>query len=387
MGSNLMYLDENGNEITVYLDENGNEIQSIPSESPTEMRARAKAEFASDWLKQKQEEAESIRETTVGKVVSALFPRSVENEIDQRQIGRQDSEVPYLAYDALKDITSLPGRILYSGYDKEVKSKSPFGKITESMSNLDGWFGKKLVTDPLAIPALASGLAIPSGITNLANAAAIGSRIALGAAIPSADITIEKSKIGEQPSSFDYLVAAASGIIPELLGKFIKPRAIASEMTDPAEEGMRRLLAEGDQIRYLGKSDAFRRYQNTASSIDEALGSGLISPSEASRLYPKFPKRPIESVISDKIESIPPIIKSSVRVIAPGINSAEAAARGTGKAVGMFSQIPESDNITRAILASYASEEITPTERNAYLRAVETGDDRLIREYREKYLR
>jgi hypothetical protein len=81
-----MYLDENGNEITIYLDENGNEIQSIPSESPSEMRARAKSEFASDWLAQKKLEAESIRDTPIGKAASAFFPRSVENEIIVRKL-------------------------------------------------------------------------------------------------------------------------------------------------------------------------------------------------------------------------------------------------------------------------------------------------------------
>jgi hypothetical protein len=60
--------------------------EETDSESPSEMRARAKSEFAADWLAQKKLEAESIRDTPIGKAASAFFPRSVENEIIVRKL-------------------------------------------------------------------------------------------------------------------------------------------------------------------------------------------------------------------------------------------------------------------------------------------------------------
>lgn len=205
----------------------------------SEMRQRAKTEFARDMLEQKRQEAESIRETIPGKIASSVFPRMVRSEIESRIAGDQDSRSAFedKSYSAIKDAMSFPGRVLASGvrtvgdiadvymnspkettpqqYDSLVGNLNAPRRFAEGIGKIENQnLFEQIVTDPLLPPLLAAG---GIGALGGSKAAGFGARVALGASIPLADRAIELAKQGETPSGWDYGMAAAQGIVPELL--------------------------------------------------------------------------------------------------------------------------------------------------------------------------
>jgi len=242
-GNEILDFDSDDDAISYAEDMGISEFTPI-TESSADMRARAKSEFAADWLAQKKAEAESIKETVPGKIASALFPRSVENEILQRHTGRPDSETPYLAYDALKDMTSLPGRGLAAAIETAgdvagtywgskdyatpemldteiIPELNPIGMLGERMANLnDGNLGKRIITDPL-LPVFAGLGSVPFR-TIASVPARVSARIASNASVPLADVAITKSRIGESPSLSDVGWSLAQGVLPEAIGKASK---------------------------------------------------------------------------------------------------------------------------------------------------------------------
>lgn len=347
----------------------------MPSETPTEIRQRAKTEFARDMLEQKRQEAASLKEANP--IASALFPRTVQEESVRRQDPNSSvfSNFGNILYGSLKDAASLPGRLAAEGfglatdfahqasYGTEMPS---FSEIGRNLGDIDSNIGKKIVGDPLMIPALASGLA-PYATA----------RIALGGGIPLADTFIEKNKIGETPSKTDYALALLAGIVPEAIKKVIQPRTIAAELTSPETKAAIRGFLEGEELPIKYKpSKAAKGYMDQYGDVAEAEATGWLSHEDAAKLYPSFPKRPPESKLADKLASVPRTVQ-----LIPGVRQTGNAAAGVASLVKGIGNLRQSDNLSRMILMSAASGEISPTERNAYLRAVETKNEKLIQEF------
>lgn len=192
-------------------DDTKNQIRTIfnkPLESPAEMRARAKAEFASDWLAQKKAEAESIRETTEGKILSALFPRVVENTVQKEQYDDGNPFQPlYHSYDAVKDLTSMTGRALGRLFGGDREDLQKFSEEYPVLTKIAG-ITRGIVEDPLLPLFMGIGSAPIS----------IGAKMAAGSVLPFTDITIEKSKIGETPTVLDAGISLLQGVLPEAIG-------------------------------------------------------------------------------------------------------------------------------------------------------------------------
>jgi len=207
--------------------------------SPTEMRARAKAEFASDWLAQKKAEAESIRETPMGKVASALFPKSVENEIQRRSYGNSPPEIPVSTqFDALKDMTSMPGRVLSQLVAGDRENLQAFSEEYPILTKTAGVV-RGIVEDPLLPLFMGIGSApIP-----------IGAKMAAGSVLPFTDITLEKGKVGETPTLTDAGISLLQGVLPEAIGLGV------------AKYGARALRA-AENIEPLKKITAYKDFLN-----------------------------------------------------------------------------------------------------------------------------
>lgn len=137
-------------------------------ESPSEMRERAKKEYASDVLQQKLQEAASIKENNP--VIAAILPRYVEKKQEQ-SLKQENSPSDYITHPwaALRDVASLTGRLvtegigaigdLAGGYPDQAGALDRIGNIGKDATMPEYYnLAKGITTDPLLPAYLATGL-------------------------------------------------------------------------------------------------------------------------------------------------------------------------------------------------------------------------------------
>lgn len=185
----------------------------VPAESPSEMRERAKKEYASDVLQQKLQEAASIKENNP--LLSKLFPHLTE------QVQRETIKPNTDQFDALKrnwagikDISSSVGRGIserMAGGPKEeidaVREEHPVWSALYDIS-------RDIAEDPL-LPGYAAigALGGPIGASGIKEIAKGLGRVTLATALP----LIDKPLQDEKNTGVDWIVSGLGAVIPEAL--------------------------------------------------------------------------------------------------------------------------------------------------------------------------